>query len=303
MPINEIAYSQHLTEKLDKAVSQKAQTGIFADNALRAKFIGAKTVNIPVMGMSGLGDYDRDTGFVRGSVSVSHTPFTLQQDRGCSFSIDAQDVDESGIASFAAEVSGEFVRTKVIPETDAYVLSKLAGVAIGNSKTVTGTPATGAYKMLVEAIAKAQDAVGYDEELVAFVDGTFLAALEATPEISRYLSIGEFKKGEITTKVKMLNNVPVLPVESSRMKTAYDFHDGSAEKFGFTPAATGYKNIGLLVVPKRVASLVKKTEEIRIFPPKQNLNADAWKIDYRIYYDLFVKDSLKDGIVTYTYEK
>lgn len=300
MPINEIAYSQHLTEKLDKAVSQKAQTGIFADNALRAKFIGAKTVNIPVMGMSGLGDYDRDTGFVRGSVSVSHIPFTLQMDRGCSFNIDAQDADESGIASLAAEVSGEFVRTKVIPETDAYVLSKLAGVAQGNSKTVTGTPATGAYKMLVEAIAKARDAVGYDEELVAFVDGTFLAALEATPEISRHLSIGDFKKGEITTRVKMLNDVPVLPVESSRMKTAYDFHDGSAEKYGFEPA-TGAKSIGLLVVPKRAASLVKKTEELRIFDPKHNLNADAWKIDYRIYYDLFVKDSLKDGIVTYTY--
>ena len=63
----------------------------------RAKFIGAKTVNIPTVGMSGLGDYDRDTGFARGGVSVTHQPFTLTQDRGVSFQIDAQDADESGI--------------------------------------------------------------------------------------------------------------------------------------------------------------------------------------------------------------
>ena len=300
MSINSIEYNQHLAAQLDKAVTQKAQTGFFADNNLRAKFIGAKTVNIPVMGMSGLGNYDRDTGFARGGVSVSHTPFTLEMDRGTSLQIDAQDVDESGISSFAAEVAAEFVRTKVIPEVDAYVLSKLAGVANEKNHTVTGTPATGAYKMLTDAIAKVQDAIGYDEELVAFVDGTFNAALMNTTEINRQLVTTDFKKGELNTKVKALNNVPILPVESSRMKTSYTFHTGEDGNFGFAPAGTA-KSIGLLVLPKRACSLVKKTEETRIFTPKQNQSADAWKIDYRTYYDAFVKDSLKDGIYVYTY--
>lgn len=302
MPINNIQYNQHLAAQLDKAVTQKAQTGFFADNGLRAKFIGAKTVNIPVMGMSGLGDYDRDTGFARGGVNVSHTPFTLQMDRGTSLQIDAQDVDESGIPAFAAEVAAEFVRTKVIPEVDAYVLSKLAGVANEKGHTVTGTPASAAYKMLTEAIAKVQDAIGYDEELVAFVDGTFHSALMNTPEISRYLVTSDFKKGELNTKVKSLNGVAILPVESSRMKSAYTFKTGAggADDFGFVPTSTA-KSIGLLVLPKRGASLVKKTEELRTFSPKQNLNADAWKIDYRTYYDVFVKNSMANGIYAYTY--
>lgn len=300
MPINNIAFKEALTAELDKKVVQGAQTGIFADNNLRGKFVGAKTVIIPTLGMSGLGDYDRDTGFARGGVSVSHTPFTLTMDRGVSFHIDAQDADESGIPDLAGQVMGEFARTKVVPEVDAYVLSKLAGLATEKTQTVTGTLASNVYKMITEAIAKAQNAIGYDEELVCFVDSAALAALQNTPEISRYLVLNDFKKGELTTKVHYINGVPLLPVQDSRMKTAYTFHDGSAEEFGFEPADTA-KSIGFLLLPKRGASLVKKTEKVRTFTPDQNQEADAYKLDYRIYYDVVVKDSMVEGIYVHTY--
>ena len=46
--------------------------------------------------------------------------------------------------------------------------------------------------------------------------------------------------------------------------------------------------------------VVKKTEKVRIFEPDKNLRADAWKFDYRLYYDLFVKKSLQDTIYAYT---
>lgn len=301
MPINNIAFKEALTAELDKKVVQGAQTGIFADNNLRGKFVGAKTVIIPTLGMSGLGDYDRDTGFARGGVSVSHKPFTLTMDRGVSFSIDAQDADESGIPDLAGQVMGEFTRTKVVPEVDAYVLSKLAGVANEKGHTIPGEIATKVYELLTSAIGEVQNEVGYDEELLAFVDSTAFAALQNSPEISRHLVVSDFKHGDITTKVKTLNGVAILPVQDSRMKTAYVFHDGSAEDFGFEPAV-GAKKIGFLVMPKRGASLVKKTEKVRTFTPDQNQDADAYKLDYRIYYDVVVKDSLAGGIYAHIYE-
>lgn len=64
--MNLITFAQTMTGELDKAVVSKPVTGFFADNALRSRFVGAKTVLIPEMEMSGLGDYDRDTGFVKG---------------------------------------------------------------------------------------------------------------------------------------------------------------------------------------------------------------------------------------------
>jgi hypothetical protein len=292
-----------MTDELDQAVAQKPITGFMADNNLRGKFVGAKTVMIPAMNISGLGDYDRDTGFVSGTVSVSAKPYTLAMDRGRSFQLDREDHDETGIADLAGQIMGEFVRTKVVPEVDAYVLSKLAGYAYSEGQTVEGTPATDAYTMLTEAIANAQNEVGYDEELVAFVDGKMLNALQNSEEISRHLVMNDFKKGELHTQVTSLNGVAILPVPDSRMKTAYDFYDGTTagqEAGGFTPAANA-KSIGLLLVPRRAASLIKKTEQVRCFDPAHNLKADAWKLDYRLYYDVVLKDSLKGGICTYVY--
>ena len=301
MPINTIAFKESLTAELDQKAIQAMQTGIFADNNLRGKFVGAKTVIIPTLGMSGLGDYDRDTGFARGGVSVSHKPFTLTMDRGTSFQIDAQDADESGIPDLAGHIMGEFVRTKVAPEVDAYVLSKLAGVANEKGHTVSGNIDTEMYKMLTKAIGQAKNEVGYDEELLAFVDSTALAALENSPEISRHLVVNDFKAGEIITKVKTLNGVTILPVQDSRMKTAYIFHDGvDADSFGFEPAESA-KNIGFMVMPRRGASLVKKTEQVRTFTPQQNQKADAYQLDYRTCYDVVVKDSLADGIYAHIY--
>ena len=303
MSLNLENISVKMTEELDKAVAQKPVTGFMADNNLRGKFVGAKTVMIPALNISGLGDYDRDTGFVNGTVSVSAKPYTLKMDRGRSFQLDREDHDESGIADLAGQVMGEFVRTKVVPEVDAYVLSKLAGYAYGAGQVITGTPSTDAYTMLSTAIAAAQNAVGYDEELVAFVDSTMLNALQNSEDIARHLVMNDFKKGELHTQVTSLNGVSILPVPNSRMKTAFEFYDGTSsgeEAGGFFPAESA-KNIGLLLVPRRAASLIKKTEQVRCFDPAHNLKADAWKLDYRLYYDVVLKDSLKGGICTYVY--
>jgi len=303
MSLNLESISVKMTDELDKAVVQKPVTGFMADNNLRGKFVGTKTVMIPEMNISGLGDYDRDTGFVSGTVSVTAKPFTLTMDRGRSFQLDREDNDESGIADLAGQIMGEFVRTQVVPEVDAYVLSKLAGYAVSATQTIVGDPVEDAFEMLSEAIANAQNAVGYDEELVAFVDSRMLVALQNSPDVTRHLVMNDFKKGELHTQVNSLNGVAILPVPDSRMKTAYEFYDGTTggqEEGGFAPA-TGAKSIGMLVLPRRAASLIKKTEQVRCFDPAHNLKADAWKLDYRLYYDVVVKDSLKNGIYAYVY--
>lgn len=306
MAINTLALATKMTGELDKAVVQKSTTGFFADNAMRAKFVGAGTVLIPNVDFQGLGNYDRDKGFVQGSITVANKSYDLTMDRGRTFFLDAQDCDETGVPGLAGQVMGEFVRTKVIPEMDAYVLSKLGGYAYGQSQTVTGTPATQAYKMFTDACNKVYNELGYDEELVAFVNGTMWAAIQSTSEIARSITVSEFKQGDVNVKVKSINGIALLPVPDSRMKTAYTFYDGKTtgtpdQTVGGFVADVAAKSIGLLVLPKRAASLVKKTEKVRVFDPDKNQTADAWKFDYRLYYDLFLKDSLKKGIVTYAY--
>ena len=308
--INSLEFQSKLTGELDKALVQEAQTSFFADNALRSKFVGARTVLIPDVDMQGLGNYDRDDGFVTGALTVSSESYTMAMDRGRSFQLDREDNDETGIANLAGQVMGEFVRTRVVPELDAYVLSKLATLATTKSQTVTGTVASQIYKMITEAINKVQAVAGYSEPLVCFVDSTVWGALMNTTEVTRQINVGEFKKGSVNTKVKYLNDVPIIPVSDDRMKTAYTFYDGVTDDSGSSGAdqtvggfvpATGAKEIGILVLPRRAASLVKKSERIRTFTPEQNQKADAYLFQYRIYYDLFVKKSLTRTVYTYTY--
>ena len=292
MSINSIENAARYSDELDILFAQKSATGFFADNALATKFVGAKTVIIPDVDFQGLADYDRDTGFTRGAITVSNASYTMAMDRARSLQIDREDMDETGIANLAGKILGEYVRTKVVPECDAYVISKLAGLAATRANLIKGD-INKPFEALCNLINEVQSVVGFDEELVAFLDSSMYATLTNSAEISRMLTVNDFKQGEVNLKVKSLNGVAIIPVVNERMKTSYTFNAGA--QGGFKPAENS-REVYMLVCPKSAAHLVKKTEQMRIFTPEQNLDADAYKFDYRIYYDVFVKKSGLDSI-------
>lgn len=286
MPLNTLEFATKFAGELDKMIVQKSVTGFFADNLMRAKFVGAKTVIIPDIDFVGLADYDRDNGFSKGKMTVAHTSYTLTQDRARSLQIDREDMDETGIANLAGQIMGEYVRTKVIPEMDAYTLSKLAGIAVSKTNTKT-LDLSKVYAQFVELVNGVQAKAGFDADLVAFVNADVYAAFMNSTEIQRHITVSDFKQGEVNLKVKKINDVALIPVASDRMKTAYE---DDTTNGGLKPTSTA-KNIGMLVLPKKAASLVKKSEKIRVFEPDTNQDADAYKFDYRVYYDTLVKKS------------
>lgn len=291
MSINSIENATRYSEELDRLFAQKSATGFFADNALAAKFVGAKTVIIPDIDFQGLADYDRDSGFTRGAITVSNTSYTMAMDRARSLQIDREDMDETGIANLAGKILGEYVRTKVVPECDAYVISKLAGLAATRSNLVEGD-VDAPLSALSELIQRVRENVGYDEELVAFVDSAMYARLANSQDIMKTLILSHFKQGDIELQVRSLDGVAIIPVVAERMKTSYNFNGAAG---GFAPGNNA-KEVYMMVCPKSGAHLVKKTEQMRIFTPEQNIDADAYKFDYRIYYDVFVKKSGLDAI-------
>lgn len=290
MAINSIDHAKKYAEALDKQVVQTAVTGFFADNVLKAQFVGADTVLIPEMDFVGLGNYDRNNGFPDGAITVTHGSYKLSQDRGRELQLDRMDMDETGIANLAGQTLKEFVRTKVVPEMDAYNLSKLAGVASTHSNE-KAFDADKVFELFNAMTIGVQSVAGFGEELVCFVDPTAYAAMMNSAEITKSITVSDFKQGELNTKVKSINGVAIIPVAADRMKTAYTFNPGSDGAAGGFTAASGAKNINMLVLPKNGASLVKKTEKLRIFEPDQNQNADAYLFQYRVYYDIFVKKS------------
>ncbi len=291
---NSIAYASKYAPELDKMIIQESKTGFLADGKFTAKFTGARTVLLPQLNFDGLGDYNRETGYSKGATNLTHQSYELSMERSKQLVLDAQDADESGVPSLAGKMVGEYTRLKVNPEIDAYVLSKLYGVA--NTKNHVDTfVAANAVELMLASINKAEAENGYtNEQLIAFVDPVMYAALMTSDKLQRSITVSDFKQGEVNLKVKNLNGCAIIPVAADRMKTAFTFGDN-----GHT-ATEGAKTVNAIVMPKSAASLVKKVDKVDVYDPSEVQDMDAYKINFRLYYDCFVTESKKNLIFAIT---
>jgi prophage protein len=292
MAINTLQYSQQFQTVLDAQMLASATSAFMEANAGQVKYDGGDTVHIPEISMQGLAKYDRDEGFNQGSVTLKFNPYKMTQDRGRTFQLDSMDVNETNFVATAGTVMGEFQRTQVIPEIDSYRYSKIAALATAENKVTTGfTPAVATILEKLEAeITEIQDVVGEDEGLIVVMSTKLRTILNNADKFNRYLNVAEFKNGSINTTVKSFNDIPILGVPSARMKTAYVFNDGKTanQQAGGFKADTAAKDINWIIMPQRAPIAVSKTDKVRVFTPDVNQKADAWKIDYRKYHDLWI---------------
>lgn len=297
MAINTLEYAKIFQTELDKKIEEQLTSAWMDANAGQVKYTGGDEVKIPKISLVGLGDYDRDKGFKQGSVTLSYETKKLTQDRGRTFLLDSQDVDETNFVASAGMVMGEFQRLQVVPEVDAYRYSKIYEAAkTEHADTYTAT-AKDIIDKLDADISTVQDAVGGSEPLVICMNRKVHAILNNANGIQKYINVGDFNNGFVSTKVKIFNDVPVIDVPSARFKTAYTFNAGETTDKGGFEAAGGALEMNWIIIARRAPIAVVKTDKIRIFSPDVNQNADGWKLDYRKYHDLWVKDNALDGIM------
>lgn len=302
MPINTLEYAKLFQTTLDEQMVAMSTSGWMESNSGQVKYSGGNEVKIPKITMDGLGDYDRDKGFAQGSVSLTYGTYTMTQDRGRTFQLDAMDVDETNFVTSAATIMGEFQRTWVVPEIDAYRYSKIYAMAKAKGK-VNGagyTPeANTIFDALTADITAIEDIVGENEEIVITISALAAQKLDMADKIEKKLDVTDFAHGKVSRKVKSLDEKPIIRVPSARMKTAYIFNDGETSGQtggGFTPA-TDAKQVNWIITVRRCPIAVSKTDKIRIFDPGTNQKADAWKLDYRKYHDLWIPDNKMDGVI------
>ena len=299
MAINTLEYAKLFMQTLDKQMVAEAATGWMESNAGDVIYNGGDEVKVPKISMNGLGDYDRDNGFVQGSVTLGYETLKMTQDRGRTFQLDAMDVNETNFVAAAGAVMGEFQRVMVAPEVDAYRCSSIASQAIAkNKQTSYAASADDIVSKLLYDIAAVRDVVGSNVELVIMMSGLVQPILSMGKEISKYVDSASFSQGGVNLTVKTFDTVPILPVPSARMKTAYTFYDGATtgQTEGGFVAADGALAINWMVLPKKAPKAISKTDVIRIFDPMTNQKANAWKLDYRKYHDLWILEHSFDAI-------
>ena len=302
MAINTLATATNFQKALDVLAVREAVTGWMEANAGQVKYTGGAEVKIPKMSVQGLGDYDRDNGYLMGSATLEYETKKMTQDRGRKFQLDSMDVDETHFVTTASSVMGEFQRTKVIPEIDAYRLSKIATEAINANVAgmvqygyTPGAANTSALRKVKEGIAAIRD-LGYDGPLVVHATDSFILELEL--ELANKISTVNFKKGGIITKVPAVDEVPIIPTPANRLVTAIKLNDGKTsgqEKGGFEKGATA-KDINFEIMPLKTPVAISKQDKMRIFDPNTNQKADAWAMDYRRFHDLWILENKVNSI-------
>ncbi len=267
------------------ALAQKYEPILDTANS-NISFIGANVVKIPKMTLSGLADYSRNVGFVQGVETLTWETLTLSKDRGVSFTVDAMD-DEETLGTAFGRVAGEFVRVHEVPELDAYRFAKMASAVTPVKADITvGT--TDVPDLIDTATMAMDDAEVPYEGRILFVSPKAYAGLKA--KITRYLA----NETTVDRNVEMYNDMRVITVPQARFNTAVTLYDGTSN-FGFAPTAGGFKINFMIVHPTAVAQIVKHRVP-RIWTPDQNINADAYKFDFRVYHDCFVLENKVSGI-------
>lgn len=297
MAINTIEASKIFSKALDQQVIEGATSGWMEDNAGQVIYNGGDEVKIPKISLTGLADYDRDSGYNQGAVTFKFQTKSLTMDRGRKFMLDSMDVDETNFVMTASAVMSEFQRTQIIPEVDAYRYSKIYELAKTNYGRLYTPSVSTILSTLNSDITAVQDTAGA-ADLVIIMPYTVADMLDNNEKISRSINAADFRQGEINLKVKTYNGIPIIRVPSARMKTEYIFKDGKSSDQtdgGFAPASTATQ-INWIICPRTAPIAVSKTDNFKIFEPAVNQTADAWLVQYRKFHDIWIKDNALPSI-------
>jgi len=178
-------------KKLDEAAVQEATSGWMEPNQSLIQYTGGADVKIPSLELDGLADYDRNQGFVTGSVSLHYETMTMTKDRGTQFLLDAMTVNESGFLVTASAVMGEFQRKKVVPEIDAYRYSGIAkrAMELGRARYGYNPVAATILQELDADIVAVREEVGETEPLVITMSFKTAGILSHNDKIKRIVDV------------------------------------------------------------------------------------------------------------------
>lgn len=221
---NSIALAKIYTTMLDEVYKQASLSSVLDGAAeLMREGYNADEIVIPMLDMQGLGKYTRNEGYVNGDVTLSWETVKTNFDRGRMFSVDELDNIETGGIAFG-RLAGEFIRTKVVPELDAFRFSKYAEIVENKKVAQTfGDDATEVIQALrLCATSMDEDEVPYEERYL-FITPTLIGKIQ---------DLETYKSKEVLGRF-----AAIVPVPQTRFYTAITQFDGSTpgqEDGGYT---------------------------------------------------------------------
>lgn len=285
---NNVNYATIFSNDLAQKYTRELLTsGLTTDGV---NFIGGNTVKIPFLTLRGYRNHSRDGGFNRQAVTNRNLTKVLEHDRNVEFFVDTMDVDETNQVLAAVNLTNAFETEHAIPETDAYRFSKIFSEFSGGGGHVDNTVLTreNILDTFDDYMQRMDEEEVPQEGRILYVTPAVSKLLSQSAELNRIMNVID-EKSKIKRSVRMLDEVQVVVVPASRMKTEYDFSDG------FIPGGDARQINMMLIHPSSVIA-VNKHSYIKLWSPGTHTQGDGYLYQNRQYGDLFVVDTRLGGI-------
>ena len=268
---NSITLFQKYIDALDKVYKWAGITSVLdGDSSLTKAGANTNEIVIPKMSMDGLKDYSRNSGYLGGSVTLTNETVQFNYDRGIKFTVDAMDNEETAGVAFG-QLAGEFIRTKVAPELDAFRFATYAGTSgiSGDEGELEDGDA------VLDALLAARNQMDEDEvpetERMLFITPTHYNSV---------LALETYKSRETLNSFSFIKKVP-----PTRFYTAIDLLDGTSvgETQGGYQKHDGAMDINFMIIHKPALMQYTKHLVKKIITPELNQTDDGWMFFFRSY--------------------
>lgn len=213
--MNNISLFKKYVDLLDEVYKAGSCTNILdGSTALVRAGANANEIIIPKISTEGLADYSRNGGYVSRNTTFTNETVTFNYDRGGKFSVDAMDNEETAGLAFGS-LAADFVRTKTVPELDAFRFATYAAEPMISS--ASGTLASG--EAVLAALVSAQNTLDEDE---VSPEGRYLFITPTLYNLAQ--NVDTYKSKAVFDGFASVTKVP-----QSRFYTAIDMLDGTSE--------------------------------------------------------------------------
>lgn len=240
-------------------------------NNNRYRWVNAKTIEIPSISTTGRVDANRDTvAFAQRNYENAWETKTLTHQRKWSTLVHPMDIDQTNMVTTIANITQVFNEEQKFPEMDAYTISK---IYTDWTTSITGDAAHGSYtgKTPNKTALSATSVLGVFDTLMLAMDNAMVppngrilyvtnevktllknAQIDANNTLGRSIDV-ESGPNAIDRRVSRLDEVQVIGVPATLMKTLYNF------SAGWAPAQTAKQINMMLIHPLAVITPVSYT--------------------------------------------
>lgn len=222
--MNNIELATKYLPLLDEVYKEASKTSILEGDEVTVKKGSNGEIKIAKLDMDGLGDFSRNDGYTKGSTSFVWETIKYDKERSQDLRIDRLDNDEALETPFA-KLSGEFIRTKVVPETDAARIAKICGkegITTKAEKLSNGSEVVSALRACSNTMYELEVPT---ESRILFITPTLRASIDDLDTTQSRAVLSKFSN--------------IIEVPQTRMYTAITLNDGT-ENYGYEKAKGQY---------------------------------------------------------------